>query len=288
MARRRRAGPVEDLMSVVSKLPWWLGLTLSALSYILLSNYVAKSASVIDANTGISAAFVQMTMLHTLASVGQYLLPVLLLIGAIASLANRAKRDSLFHSAVNSESDSSLRNINWREFEILVGELFRRCGYTISETGGSGADGGVDLKLRKGSEIFLVQCKQWRAYKVSVNVVRELYGVMAAEGAAGGFVVTSGVFTSDAKAFASDKSIELIDGLQLSALLRETHVGHTGGVWRAEAAADIAESGTLALSPLCPRCGAAMVKRTARRGQNAGREFWGCTGYPRCRGIVDV
>ena len=46
----------------------------------------------------------------------------------------------------------------------------------MEETGGQGADGGIDLVLRKGSERFLVQCKQWRAYKVGVNVVRELYG----------------------------------------------------------------------------------------------------------------
>jgi restriction system protein len=46
------------------------------------------------------------------------------------------------------------------------------------ETGGGGPDGGVDLVLRKpggnGSEKFLVQCKQWRALKVGVDVVREL------------------------------------------------------------------------------------------------------------------
>ncbi len=29
-----------------------------------------------------------------------------------------------------------------------------------------------------------------------------------------------------------------------------------------------------------------MVRRTARRGANAGREFWGCTEFPRCRGIL--
>ena len=84
--------------------------------------------------------------------------------------------------------------MGWREFETLVGESFRQQGFVVTETGGSGADGGIDLKLRKDNEVFLVQCKQWRAYKVSVQIVRELFGVMAAQGATGGFVVTSGVF----------------------------------------------------------------------------------------------
>jgi predicted RNA-binding Zn-ribbon protein involved in translation (DUF1610 family) len=34
----------------------------------------------------------------------------------------------------------------------------------------------------------------------------------------------------------------------------------------------------------CPQCGSAMVKRTAKKGINAGESFWGCTGYPKCKG----
>lgn len=37
--------------------------------------------------------------------------------------------------------------------------------------------------------------------------------------------------------------------------------------------------------PDCPKCGQPMVRRTARRGANAGGEFWGCSEFPRCRGI---
>jgi restriction system protein len=36
--------------------------------------------------------------------------------------------------------------------------------------------------------------------------------------------------------------------------------------------------------PHCPACNATMVKRKARRGANAGAEFWGCSGYAICRG----
>lgn len=37
--------------------------------------------------------------------------------------------------------------------------------------------------------------------------------------------------------------------------------------------------------PLCPRCGSTMVLRTATRGENKGNQFWGCSGYPKCRFI---
>ena len=39
-------------------------------------------------------------------------------------------------------------------------------------------------------------------------------------------------------------------------------------------------------APGCPKCDRPMVRRTARRGANAGREFWGCSDFPRCRGVV--
>lgn len=150
-------------------------------------------------------------------------------------------------------------------------------GYAVTERGGGGADGGVDIELRKGSEIFLVQCKQWRAYKVSVTVVRELYGVMAARGAAGGFVVTSGVFTSDAEVFARGRNIELIDGSILQTMIEQTKKGRPG---ERVLAASPSRDG-----PVCPKCGSQMIRRTAKQGPNAGNEFWGCSTYPKCHGI---
>lgn len=41
-------------------------------------------------------------------------------------------------------------------------------------------------------------------------------------------------------------------------------------------------------APHCHSCNALMVKRTAKRGVNAGLEFWGCPGYPKCRGTRDA
>ncbi len=41
-------------------------------------------------------------------------------------------------------------------------------------------------------------------------------------------------------------------------------------------------------APKCPNCGAAMVKRLARKGKNAGSYFYGCSNYPRCTGIRNI
>jgi ssDNA-binding Zn-finger/Zn-ribbon topoisomerase 1 len=41
-------------------------------------------------------------------------------------------------------------------------------------------------------------------------------------------------------------------------------------------------------SPLLPHCGKNMRQRTARKGKHAGQSFWGCSGYPECKGIREM
>lgn len=49
-----------------------------------------------------------------------------------------------------------------------------------------------------------------------------------------------------------------------------------------------ARAGKEPAAPACPVCGKEMRKRTAGKGANAGKAFWGCSGYPECRGLVKV
>ena len=159
---------------------------------------------------------------------------------------------------------------------------------------------GVDLELRKGTELHLVQCKQWPAHKVGVAVVWELYGVMAARGAAGGFVVTSGTYTTDAESFAAGRNIVLIGGDRLSSMVEAAgaSMSRRAGSGTAEpkvrqaqvqpVSDATAEKIRVTGAPACPICGSAMVRRVARRGTNAGNAFWGCAAFPRCKGTLPI
>jgi len=40
--------------------------------------------------------------------------------------------------------------------------------------------------------------------------------------------------------------------------------------------------------PPCPQCAKPMTLRTAKTGKNEGKQFWGCTAYPDCKGIVNI
>jgi len=220
----------------------------------------------------------------TLAGYAQYIVPVLCLIGAGISAWRRRTRRRLIGNVAQAKGADVLDGMSWREFEVLVGEAFRLQGFRVQETGGGGADGGVDLILTKGTEKFFVQCKQWKAYKVGVEVVRELYGVMAARGATGGFVVTSGTFSGDAQEFAKGRNVKLVDGTRLFGLVQQAKDSLSTAREPASANTSQSECKT-APQPSCPTCGAQMVRRTARKGKSAGQTFWGCSTYPACRGV---
>ena len=38
-------------------------------------------------------------------------------------------------------------------------------------------------------------------------------------------------------------------------------------------------------TPVCPKCDVPMVRRTATKGHNQGKQFWGCQNYPKCREV---
>ena len=282
-------------MALVAMLPWWAGVALALVSHLLLHR-LAEQPVLATVQPGQIGALAVQTIWKTLASVGQYLVPVLCLVAAGMSAWRRQVRRRLVNDAVRSPASDALEGMNWREFELLVGEGFRLQGYQVLEAGGGGSDGGVDLVLgrpgRNGAEKFLVQCKQWRAFKVGVDVVRELYGVMAARGAAGGFVVTSGRFTDEAVRFAGGRNVSLIDGPKLHALLRAAKASSgrpptratTKPVAAPPAQPSFTQDPPQADVPSCPLCAKPMQRRVAKRGANAGGAFWGCAGYPACRG----
>jgi restriction system protein len=299
----RKTSLLDDLFYIATRLPWWLSLAIALGSWLFLHSVASQPlASASDIHH--LQATVLTNMAHMAASFCQYLLPLIFTLGAIASIVGRRKRRNLLDSAANTKGNSLL-GITWQDFELLVGEALRRRGYAVQETGGKGPDGGVDLIARKDGEIYLVQCKQWRAVQVGVPVVREVYGAMAAEGAVGGFVITSGKFSKPAREFASGRNLHLIDGAVLKQWIAEAKKPMQGPTTevlreRVEPVVEVPKvvppvvkdpvpeplaEPVAPPAPACPHCRKTMVIRVARTGANAGGNFWGCTDYPKCRGI---
>ncbi|MGY1530210.1 restriction endonuclease [Luteimonas sp. A649] len=111
--------------------------------------------------------------------------------------------------------DDKLARLDPGAFEALVATHYRELGYEVERIGHGGAhfDGGIDLKLRRGTEYIVVQCKRENALQVTHNVGHELIGVMCTQGATGAIVVNAGEFTPYARESArGDRRLALVDG----------------------------------------------------------------------------
>ena len=214
-----RGSQTKRIRRLVALLPWWAGVLVALVSYLVLHRLAIQPVAPTSGGLPTQAIW------KGLATAGQNVVSIVCLIGAATSAWRRKKRGELVADVAQRQATSALVDMSWREFEMLVGKGFRLQGYQVMGTGGGGPDGGIDLVLsrpgKNGSENSLVKCKQWRANKVGLDVVRELYGVMAAKGAAGSFVVTSGRFTDEAVEFAHGRNVTLVDGSKLHALIRQ-------------------------------------------------------------------
>lgn len=172
-----------------------------------------------------------------------------------------------------------IKSIDWKRFEELGAWYFQAKGRNAKVTE-LGADGGIDILLygSDNSENILgvVQCKAWTNKLVGVKEIRELLGVMTDVGCPLGIFLTSSGYTIDAKAFASGKHIKLIDAKKLLELIRDLPADVQSGLLKRVTAGDYT-------TPSCPSCGIKLVARTARKGTRAGKSFWGCRNFPRCR-----
>ena len=238
--------------------PWWASLCFAVISYLVLKFAVSS--------IGVTSPI--LSKLAVIAPKGALPIAGVFVVAALLSALHALRKGELLDTQTGI---SSIRDMSWKDFELLVSEAFRREGYQVIENFTGGADGGVDLVLTKEGRRLLVQCKNWKSRSVGVPTVRELFGVISAESADGGFVVTSGNFTKEARAFASGNPIQLIDGAALVQLVGKTQSKK--------------ETRVVDVIPSCPRCGETMVSRTASRGTRTGQNFWGCSSFPKCRGV---
>ena len=250
-----KKGFIEVLFELTTELPWYVAIMMGGAGFYFFKFYMPGRMS-----ANLAPAWQPML------SVLGYGVLAICVLGAVVGLARNFSNRRLYKSQ---KSIAQVRDLSWHDFERLICEALRReRGFEARLTKG-GADGGVDIVLESGGQSILVQCKHWRSAKIGVKPIRELAGVVAAENAMGGIFVCSGTYTKEARRFAEQSSIELIDGKGLVEMMDlETpptsvtmdNVGDT-----------------------CPRCGSTLVQRTAKRGKRAGEGFIGCSGFPKCR-----
>lgn len=134
---RRKTSPAEDVMDLVAMLPWWAGVLLAGLAYLALHHFASQPTAA-AVQPGQVGAIVTQTLWRTLASIGQYVLPILCLAGAAMSAWRRRERKQLIGNVARSEAADALDVMSWQQFERLVGEGFRLQGYRVVEMAAAG------------------------------------------------------------------------------------------------------------------------------------------------------
>jgi len=143
---------------------------------------------------------------------------------------------------------------------------------------GANPDGGIDLIIEKDGQRSAVQCKQWKTRYVGVKAVREFLGALNRCRNSKGIFVTLCGYTGEAKQLADKHGIEIVNESGLASLIETTDTR-----FDPEAIAILRDT-----RKYCPKCESEMALRTATKGNGAGRQFWGCSTFPRCRYTLPV
>ena len=206
-----------SIIDFLAQIPWWISVSLSASFYLLLKFAVpyfeAQSSLVNEVHVSLGPVFAPVVALAFLAPVTFSLL--------------KSTRKKKLHAL--KEEIQAIQQLSWHQFRDMVAEAYRHSGYTIMENSTFTTDPNVDLVMRKGANLYLVQCRYWQNRKLGIREVKNLFFHMHEKQASGVMLLTTGIFTNQARHYAAGKPINLLDGIELVDLLSEVNNSPAAG-----------------------------------------------------------
>ena len=103
------------------------------------------------------------------------------------------------------------------EFTAALEAGFRRQGYEIERPAKAAA--AADLELRRAGRLTLVACRRWKAASTGVEALRELHAAGRAREAHELVYVVAGELSAQARGFAEETGIRVLQGAELAALV---------------------------------------------------------------------
>lgn len=108
--------------------------------------------------------------------------------------------------------------MSWKEFATALENAWKNEGQTVQRLPGNNA--AADLQLEKNGAVTLVSARRWKAANHGVEPIRELYEATEKQEAAYAvYVVLQGTVTENARAFAKQHSVLLLEGDALTSML---------------------------------------------------------------------
>ena len=125
------------------------------------------------------------------------------------AFADYKRRKAEYDRWVRKRQEQYWRSLKGRTFEYELASLFKSMGYSVETTPTTG-DAGVDLILRKGGTMTIVQCKA-HARKVGIGTARELSACLRDFNADQAIIACLEGATRPVTDYIRDKPIEVID-----------------------------------------------------------------------------
>ena len=242
-----------------------------------------------------------------LCCISVFLVCLLLTVFFISRMIKLSKIDK----AMNSRSFDSMSG---EQFEEFCADILRGNNYQNVELTPATGDHGIDILARKDGVKYAIQCKRY-SKPVGNKAIQEAYSGKTIYNADVAVVMTNMDFTSQAIQDAAKLNVLLwgrdkIDSLQKSKISydsveeikklkgmvnnidssRQREVNQEKDT--TDAGDNISWIRTLKNGGkeemICPKCGSNLVIRTAKRGVNAGSQFYGCSNYPNCKFTRDI
>jgi len=115
----------------------------------------------------------------------------------------------------------ALNALAWRDFATLLEQALRRDGYEVTRLPGPAAD----FALIKAGQGGVLSAKRWKAANQGIEPLRELDKMRQARAVLEAVYVTSGELTENARRYAADNNIRLLQGTELAQLMRGLDLG---------------------------------------------------------------
>ena len=178
--------PQNSLFAVLSRSPWWVSTALGLGVFLLMRIWLPLEMAVFGALPFIGIGFYA---------------------GYLQLKRPGAKRIA--------RTLEQARALPGEEFRKALAEGFKRDGFSAER-----ANGGADVVLTKNGMVTLVACKRWKAGRTGIEPLREFESATRERGAHARMYVAVGEVTDNARTFAAQNRIQLLQEEDLAKLLR--------------------------------------------------------------------
>lgn len=121
------------------------------------------------------------------------------------------------------EMKEAIHSMAWKAFCELLSTHWRQQGYEVTTAQGV-PSGSADLALTQAGRVTLVSARRWKAATHGVEPLRDLHAALQSQGASTGiYVIGDGSLSDNARIFARDHGITVLQGDALAAWLLTRH-----------------------------------------------------------------